>query len=62
MGAQLDYAKSRLFDEAALHVENIKLFPGSDRNATREAVAQEVTNALAQIESGDYDLIDQFED
>ncbi len=63
MQSQLEVAKHRLFDKDALGSDDIKLFPGSNRDVTREQVAEQINKALAQIESGDYDLVDdQFED
>jgi hypothetical protein len=62
MGAQIELAKHRLFDEAGLYASNVKLFPGSSRDATPDQMAGEVCKAIAQIEAGDYELVDQFDD
>lgn len=62
MGSQLESAKRRLFDAESLNVENVKLFPGSSREATPEQMAEEINKALAQIEAGDYEEVVKFED
>lgn len=62
MKTQLEVARHRLFDKDALHAANVKLFPGSNRDATPEMLAEQVNNAIAQIEAGDYELVEQFED
>ncbi|OHC74836.1 MAG: hypothetical protein A3G18_10355 [Rhodospirillales bacterium RIFCSPLOWO2_12_FULL_58_28] len=62
MATQLELARHRLFDEDALYVANIKLFPGSKRDATAEEVAQEINKAIAQVEAGDFDNVDDFND
>jgi hypothetical protein len=62
MSTQMELAKSRLFGEGSLQVANIKLFPGSDRDSTPEQMAEQVKKSLAQIEAGDYELVDSFED
>lgn len=61
MKTQLDVAKHRLFDVDALNAANVKLYPGSSRDATPEKVAEQVNKAIAQIEVGDFDLVDDFE-
>lgn len=58
MQSQMELAKHRLFDHDALSVDDIKLFPGSNRDATREQVAEQINKALAQIEAGDYEVLD----
>jgi hypothetical protein len=62
MGEQLDLAKKRLFDVASLHAANVKLFPGSNRDATADQMAEQVNKAIAQIDAGDYDVIENFDD
>lgn len=59
---QLEMAKHRLFDASGLNVENVKLFPGSNRDATPEQMAEQINKALAQIEAGDYEVVEQFDD
>lgn len=62
MQTQLEIAKHRLFDKEALGATDIKLFPGSNRDATPEQVAEQINKAIAQIEAGDYELVEQSED
>ena len=58
MRTQLEVAKHRLFDRGALNADNVKLFPGSDRDASRERMAEQVNKAISQIEAGDFDLVE----
>jgi len=58
MTDQLEIAKHRLFDTAGLRASNVKLFPGSNRDATKTAAAEQVTKVIAQIEAGDFDEVD----
>lgn len=61
MQTQLEIANKRLFDKDGYNVENIKIFRG-DKNATAEQVAEQINKSLDQIEAGDYELIEDFED
>ena len=58
MGQQLNLAKSRLFDTDSLALSDIKLFPGSNRDATREQFAEEINKVMSRIVAGDYDDVD----
>jgi hypothetical protein len=62
MGIHLEMAKRLLFDTDGLHAANLKLFPGSSRDATDDQIAEQINKAIAQIEAGDYDPVEQFED
>lgn len=62
MATQLEIAKRRLFDKEALNVDNIKLFPGSNRDSTPEQMAEQINKAIAQIDAGDYELVEDFDD
>jgi len=62
MKTQLDVARHRLFDVDMLNAANVKLFPGSSRDATPEKVAEQVNKAIAQVEAGDVELINEFDD
>jgi hypothetical protein len=58
MTYELERAKQKLFDENTLGTVNIKLFRGSDRNATPEEFAEQINRSLTQIEAGDFELVD----
>lgn len=58
MGPQVELAMKKLFDKDALAVTNIKLYPGTSRETTAEQFAEQITNAISQIEAGDYDEVD----
>ena len=62
MQTQLEVAKYSLFDEAALHVRDVKLFPGSDRDVTPEQMAEQVNKAIAQLLAGDFEEMDESAD
>lgn len=62
MATQLETAKRRLFDKEALGADNVKFFPGSNRDSTPEQMAEQVNKAIAQIDAGDYELVDDFDD
>lgn len=62
MPSQLDLAKHRLFDKDALNVKDVKLFPGGSRDITPEQMAEQLNKALAQIEAGDYEVVEDFND
>ena len=59
MTKQLQIAKERLFGQGGLDVANIKLFPGTNRDATPEQMAETINNVIADLESGDYELVDE---
>lgn len=54
MQQQLEIAKGRLFDADAMRVTNLKLFPGTKREATAEQFAEQINKALSQIDSDDF--------
>lgn len=58
MGTHVELAMKKLFDKDALAVTNIKLYPGTSRETTSEQFAEQINNAISQIESGDFDLVD----
>lgn len=62
MTTQIDLATKHLFDADALGATNIKLFPGSNRDISAEQFAEQINNALAQIEAGDFDVVSEEEE
>lgn len=62
MMTQLEAAKHLLFDKDGLDVADVKLFPGNNRDATPEQMAEQLNKALAQILDGDYDEISDEDD
>ena len=58
MKTQLEVTKHRLFSEEGLRVANIKLFPGSNRETSGEKVGEQLNKAIAQLEVGDYEIVD----
>lgn len=62
MKTQLDVARHRLFDAGMLNAANMKLFPGNSRDAAPEKVAEQVNKAVAQIEAGDFEVVEDFDD
>lgn len=59
MGIHLELLKTRLFD---MDVNIISIFPGSDKDATTEQIAEEMNRSLSQIAAGDYELVTDFDD
>jgi hypothetical protein len=59
MKTQMDIAKHRLFDKEELNASDIKLYPGIRRDAKPEQMAEQVNKAIAQIVSGDFEVVDQ---
>lgn len=59
---QLQIAKGRLFDADALNVNNLKLFPGANRESTAEQFAEQINKALSQIEAGAYTEVPEDKD
>lgn len=59
MKTQMEIAKHRLFDARELGAKDIKLFPGTNRDSSPEQMAEQVNKAIAQIVSGDFDVVDQ---
>jgi hypothetical protein len=62
MNTHLEIAKHRLFSKGALDAADIKLFPGSSRDASKEQMAEQIVKAIAQIEAGDFDEVDTSTD
>ncbi|MDP1568171.1 MAG: hypothetical protein Q8L91_18200 [Polaromonas sp.] len=51
---QIEIAKGRLFDADAMRVSNLKLFPGTKREATAEQFAEQINKALSHLEADDF--------
>ncbi|MDE4914388.1 hypothetical protein PQI07_27335 [Methylobacterium sp. 092160098-2] len=54
MRSQIEEAKARLQGDGGLAVRDIGIFPGSDQDATPEAIAGQILRVLDQLERGDY--------
>lgn len=54
---ELEAARRTLFDQDALDVSNIKLFPGTNRDISPEQMAEQINKAIAQLLTGDYEEI-----
>lgn len=61
MTDQLELAKHRLYGQDSLRAANIKLFPGSNREATKAQMAEQVAKVIAQLEAGDFEEVDPLE-
>ena len=55
---QLALAKSRLFGDHSMMASNFKLFPGSNRDVTPDALAEQINKAISQVEAGDFEEAD----
>jgi hypothetical protein len=58
MASQLEVLKHRLFDADSMKAKNFKLFPGTNRDATAEEIAEEINKALGRIEAGDFEVVE----
>jgi hypothetical protein len=58
MLTQVEKTKDRLYAEEGLRASNLKLFPGSSREVTPEEFAEQINKAIAQIEAGDYEVVE----
>lgn len=58
MATNLNKAQDLLFGKDGLAVSNFKLFPGSNRDATPEDIAGEITRVLANVFAGDVHEMD----
>lgn len=59
MTGQMTLAQNRLFGTDGLGVSDIKLFPGSERDVSNEQFVAEINKVLAQLEAGDYDVVEE---
>ncbi len=59
MSTHLELLKRRLFD---MDVNIISIFPGSNRDATAEQIAEQINRSLSQIAAGDCEIVTDFED
>lgn len=57
MESQSDKAIQTLYGAGGISVSNIGLFPGTAAGVGPEVVAKEVNRVLAQLESGDYEVV-----
>lgn len=62
MDTHLKAASNHLFGDDGLRASNFKLFPGHNRAATPEQVAQEIDASLSRMEKGEFDEVEQFKD
>ncbi len=62
MADQMQLAKNRLYGESGLKASDVKLFPGTSRDVSKESFAEQINKSLAEIEAGDYELVDEFDD
>lgn len=57
MSAHLQKTKETLFGEGGVCASNFKMFPGSNRDATAEQVAQELNLAFDRLKAGDFEVV-----
>ena len=62
MANQLTLAQNRLYGADGLAVSDFKMYPGTSRDVSKEQFAEQINKVLAQIEAGDYELVDEYED
>lgn len=57
----LELAKYTLFDREAIGATNFKLYPGSSREASPAAVAEEINRSIADILAGNFVVLSDEE-
>lgn len=57
MTTNVKNAQELIFSANGLGASNFKMFPGSSREATAEAIASQLSAALAEIEAGEAEEI-----
>ena len=62
MANQLELASNRLYGADGLAVSDFKMYPGTSRDVTKEQFAEQINKVLAQVEAGDYDVVEEYED
>lgn len=62
MANQLELAQNRLYGADGLAVSDFKMYPGTSRDVTKEQFAEQINKVLAQLEAGDYELVDEYDD
>lgn len=62
MTDDVERAKERLFGTGGLEAASIGIAVGSDRDATPAAIAGQVLRVLDQLERGDFEVVDGFDD
>ena len=58
MSNHVNIASNRLFGADGLNVSDIKLFPGMKRDISTDEFAEQINKSLADIENGDYEIVD----
>ncbi|MBC6442550.1 MAG: hypothetical protein GDA53_05380 [Rhodobacteraceae bacterium] len=58
MSDQVKILSNRLYGRGSLEVSDVKIFPGTLREVTKEQIAEQLNRSLAEIETGDFDLVD----
>ncbi|MBC6436823.1 MAG: hypothetical protein GDA52_01500 [Rhodobacteraceae bacterium] len=61
MSSQTRILSNRLYGTDSLKVSDVKIFPGTLREVTEEQFAEQLNRSLAEIETGDFDLVDDDE-
>lgn len=62
MSLAMEEAKARLYGDGGLAVRDIKICPGSDRDATQDAIAGQIVAVLDRLKTGDYEVVDNIDD
>lgn len=56
MAVQIQLAQNRLYGDRGLSARDVKLFPGSSRDVSKEQFASEVNKVISQLEAGDFEV------
>ncbi|UPG89253.1 hypothetical protein L2Y96_17905 [Luteibacter aegosomaticola] len=58
MSTNMSKAQELLFGTSGLGASNIKLYTGSDRDATPEEIAGELAHMLENLRDGNYEVVE----
>ena len=53
---QIALLQNRLFDSSEVAASNFKLYPGTNRDETADAIATEVNQSLSRLNAGELEI------
>lgn len=62
MANQMELASNRLYGADGFNVSDFKMYPGTSRDVSKDQFVEEINKVLAQLEAGDYEVVDDCED
>ncbi len=62
MSKTIEMAKNRLYGDEGLKVADIKPFPGHSNDVTLDQRVEQVNRVIAQLETGEFDVVAEYEE